>query len=158
MISTSAFARCVVVRARSLRRFLPVHSRSTSNKLIHVLICLPARPYLLHTESRSSRSRKNWSSFFEPFQAENSSPLVHLVTFVGSLCGKTDIGKPKFIATAVPILASVMYTLVVAQLGYRLTPLPSKSSPTSRLLLRSNCKLELPSSKRLLYFYLNYIL
>ena len=56
-------------------------------------------------------------------RGENRSCLPRLATFVGSLFGKIEMEKHKYIPTAVPMLAGVMYTLVVARLGYRLTPL-----------------------------------
>ena len=56
-------------------------------------------------------------------RGENRFCLPRLATFVGSLFGNIEMEKHKYIPTAVPILAGVMYTLVVARLGYRLTPL-----------------------------------
>lgn len=63
MISSSAFARYVVISARFVSRFLLNHSRSIFNKLTHALFCLPVHLYQLHMKSRSTRSRKNWTFF-----------------------------------------------------------------------------------------------
>ena len=47
------------------------------------------------------------------FRGENRFCLPRLATFVGSLFGKIEMEKHKYIPTAVLILAGVMYTLVV---------------------------------------------
>ena len=87
MISISGFARCVVVSAKFVSRFPLNHSRSTLNKLTHVLICLPVHPYQLHMKSRSSRSRRNWTPFSVLSQGKKHFCLPHLAAFVGSLFG-----------------------------------------------------------------------
>lgn len=78
MISSSAFARYVVISARFVSRFLLNHSRSIFNKLTHALFCLPVHLYQLHMKSRSTRSRKNWTFFLralpEKMSLSSASP------------------------------------------------------------------------------------
>ena len=104
MISSSAFARYVVISARFVSRFLLNHSRSIFNKLTHALFCLPVHLYQLHMKSRSTRSRKNWTFFFVLFRRKCHFCLPHLATFVGSSFGKRKRGKHKYILTSCPYI------------------------------------------------------
>ena len=87
---------------------------------LNLLTCTSlSTPY----EKQNQSLKQELESFFALSQGENRSCPPHLATFVDSLFGKIIKGKHKYIPVAVPILASMVFTPVVARLDYHITPL-----------------------------------
>lgn len=65
-------------------------------------------------EKQKQSLKEELESFLRSLPGKNHFCLLHLATFAGSLFGKIKKAKHRYIPTAVPISAPVMFTLVAA--------------------------------------------
>ena len=103
MISTFVIARCVLIGARSSILSLPIHPKSTLNKLTHALISSPVLRCLRLMKNKNNRSSRSSNLSLALSRARKQSSLPRLGMCVVSLYGRTKLGKRKFTAMAVRI-------------------------------------------------------